>query len=106
MILFFVHTVTQKIFVLKLQLCGKLKQYLAQAIIISQTTPQSSTVGFFDITEHSILINHLFLIFKFHVFNSRMKKQLNFESFKIKIKKIKTIEKNLTGPKGTVMQNM
>ena len=76
------------------QLWNKLKQYLSQSITIPQTTPQSSIFCFFDIYEHSILINYLLLIFKFHVFNARNTKQLKFENFKTAIRNIMAIEKD------------
>ena len=78
------------------QLWSKLRQYLAQFINISHSTPQSSILGIFDNNQHSELINHLLLIFKFHIYSARNTKQLNFDNLKITIKKIKNIEKELS----------
>ena len=47
--------------------------------------------------QHSVLINHLILIFKFYIYSGRNTKQLNFDILKKKIKKIKELEKELTG---------
>ena len=44
-----------------------------------------------------MLINHLLLIFKFYIFSARNTKQLNFDNLKKTIKKIKKLEKQLTG---------
>ena len=82
-------------------LWNKLRQYLSKSITIPQTTPQSSIFGFLDINEHSMLINHLFLIFKYHVFNARKTKLLDFETFKVLIRKVKETEKNLLGSNKT-----
>ena len=45
-----------------------------------------------------MLINHLLLIFKFYICSARNTKQLNFDNSKTTIKKIKKLEKELTGP--------
>ena len=50
----------------------------------------------FDNNQHSELINHLLLSFKFYIYSARNTKQLNFDKLKITIKKIKEIEKELT----------
>ena len=42
-------------------------------------------------------INHLLLIFKFHIYSARNTKQLNFNNLKKTIKNIKELEKELTG---------
>ena len=49
-----------------------------------------------DNNQHAELINHLLLIFKFYIYGARNTKQLNFNSLKITIKKIKEIQKELT----------
>ena len=75
----------------------KLRQYLSQFINIPGSTPQSSIVLILDNNQHSVLINHLLLIFKFYIFSARNTKQLNFDNLKKAIKKIKELEKELTG---------
>ena len=79
------------------QIWNKLRQYLSQFINIPHSTPQSSIVGIFDNNQHSMLIIHLLLIFKFCIDSARNTKQLNFVNLKKAIKKIKELEKELTG---------
>ena len=79
------------------QLWNKLRQYLSQFINIPQSTPQSSIVGIFVNNQHSVLINHLLLIFKFYIYSAKNTKQLNFDNLKKTIKKIKELEKEVTG---------
>ena len=78
------------------QLWNKLRQYFSQFINMTHSTPQSSVLGIFDNNQHSELINHLSLIFKFYVYSAKNTKQLEFDNLKITIKKIKEIEKELT----------
>ena len=60
------------------QLWNRLRQYFSQFINIPLSTPQSSILGIFDNNQHSELINHLLLIFKFYIYSARNTKQLNF----------------------------
>ena len=78
------------------QLWNKLRQYFSQFIYIPHSLPQSSILGIFNNNQHSELINHLLLILKFYIYSARNTKQLSFENLKIKIKRIKEIEKQLT----------
>ena len=78
------------------QLWNKLRQYFSQFINIQPSTPQSSIVGIFHNNQHSVIINHLLLIFKFYIYGARNTKQLTFGNLKIVIKKIKELEKELT----------
>ena len=77
-------------------LWNNLRQYFSRFINIPHPTPQSSILGIFDSNRHSELINHLLLIFKFYIYSARNTKQLSFDNLKIKIKRIKEIEKELT----------
>ena len=77
-------------------LSNKLWQYFSQFINIPHSTPQSSILGIFDNNQHSELINHLLLIFKFYIYSARNTKQLNFDNLKITIKNIKEIETKST----------
>ena len=78
------------------QLWNKLRQNFSQFINILHSTPLSSIVGIFLNNQHSMLINHLSLIFKFYIYSARNTKQLKFDNLKITIKKIKELEKELT----------
>ena len=73
------------------QLWNKLRQYFLQFINIPHSTPQCSIVGIFDNNQHSVLTNHLLLIFKCYIYSARNTKQLNFDNLKITIKKIKKL---------------
>ena len=80
------------------QLWNKLRQYFSQSVNIPHSTPQSSIVviNIFDNKQHSVLINHLLLIFKFYIYSARNTKQLNFDNLKINELEIKELEKELT----------
>ena len=71
------------------QLWYKLRQYLSQFINTPHSNPQSSIVITFDNNEHSMIINHSLLIFKFYVYSARNIKQLNFDNLKKTTKKTK-----------------
>ena len=79
------------------QIWNKLRQYFSHFINIPYSTPQSSIAGIFDNIQHSVLINHLLLIFKIYVYSVRNTKQLSFDNLKKTIKKIKELEKELIG---------
>ena len=78
------------------QIWNKLRQYFSQFINIPHSTRQSSILGIFDNNQHSELINHVLLIFKFYIYSARNTKHLNFDNLKITVKKIKETEKELT----------
>ena len=77
------------------RLWNKLRQYFSQFINIPHSAPKSSILEVFDKNQHSELINHLLLVFKFYIYSTRNTKQLNFDNLKITIKKIKQTEKEL-----------
>ena len=77
------------------RLWNKLRQYFSQFINIPHSAPKSSILEVFDNNQHSELINHLLLVFKFYIYSARNTKQLNFDNLKITIKKIKETEKEL-----------
>ena len=81
------------------QLWNKLRQYLSRFINIPHSTPHNSILGIFDNNQHSELINHLLLIFKFDIYSTRNTKSLYFDNLNITIKKIKDIENELTSSK-------
>ena len=73
------------------KLWNKFRQYFSKFINIPHSTPQSSILGIFDNNQHSDLINHLLLIFRFYIYSARNTKQLNFDNLMITINKIKEI---------------
>ena len=78
------------------QLWNKFRQYFSKFINITHSPPPSSIPRIFDNNQHSELINHLLLIFKFYIYSARNTKKLNFDNLMITIKKIKETEKELT----------
>ena len=73
----------------------KLKKFLKAKIDLSVNTPQSVIFGFLNYENNSDVMNHLLLIFKYGLFNSREHKKLSFEVLKKEILKIYNIEKQI-----------
>jgi len=64
--------------------------------MIPSLSPQCAIFGFNDLQQDFKIINHLLLIFKFYVYQSRNEKQLNFRRLKLCITKVKNVEERLT----------
>ena len=73
----------------------KLKKFLKVKIDLPVNTPQSAMFGFLNYENNSDIINHLRLIFKYYIFNSREHKKLSLEMLKKQIVKIYNIEKQI-----------
>ena len=73
----------------------KLKKYLKTKIDLPVNTPQSTIFGFLNYENNSDINNHLILIFKYYLFNSRDQKKLSLEVLKKKIGKIYNFEKQI-----------
>ena len=73
----------------------KLKNCLKTKIDLPVNTPQSAIFGFLNYENNSDINNHLILIFKYYLFNSRDQKKLSLEVLKKKIVKIYNIEKQI-----------
>ena len=73
----------------------KLKEFLKTKIGLPVNMPQSAIFGFLNYENNSDIINHLVLIFKYYLFNSREHKKLNLEVLKKEIVKIPNIEKQI-----------
>ena len=73
----------------------KFKKFLKTKIDLPLNTPQSAIFGFLNYENNSDTINHLLLIFKYYLFNSRGHKKLSFEVLKKEIVKIYNIEKQI-----------
>ena len=73
----------------------KLKKSLKTKIDLPVNTPQSAIFGFLNYENNSDINNHLILIFKYYLFNSRDQKKLSLEVLKKKIVKIYNIEKQI-----------
>ena len=73
----------------------KLKKSLKTKIDLPVNTPQSAIFGFLNYENNSDIINHLLLIFKYYLFNSREHKKLSLEVLIKEIVKIYNIEKKI-----------
>ena len=64
-------------------LCNQLRLYLSEKVTLPVLNPQSDIFGFTDVLIHDyLLINHLLLIFKYSVYNSRVNNTPSFQSLK------------------------
>ena len=72
----------------------ELKRYFSPVFNMPDITPQSAIFGFIDNNyENLLLINHILLIFKWYIFKTRKKEQVNLNSLIKYICKIKNMEK-------------
>ena len=62
----------------------KSKKFLNTKIDLSINVPQSAIFGFLNYENNSDIINHLLLIFKYCLFNSKERKKLSLELLKRK----------------------
>ena len=77
---------------LKKELLLKFQSFARNILVISQT----SVLVFLDTERKSyIIMNHLFLTFKYYIYISRDHRKLNFGRFKKRIKRNKNTEKTL-----------
>ena len=61
-----------------------------QKVALPVLNPQSAIFGFTDVLDHNyLLVNHLLLIFKYNIYNSRVNNTLSFQSLKCVISQIK-----------------
>ena len=76
------------------KLWNRLRLYLSEKVAVPALNPQSSIFGFTDVLNHNfLLVNHLLLIFKCNIYNSRVNNIISFQSLKYVISQIKYIEK-------------
>ena len=73
----------------------KTTNLLSSHLSIPTLTPQSAIFGFIDIEDFKI-VNHSLIIFKFSVYKSRNKINLNFEYLKHRITKVKNMEERIS----------
>ena len=59
-------------------------------------TPQSAILGHINLSDDYLLINHIILIYKFYIYNSRNRGYLNIEHLKGIIDKTKRIEEEIS----------
>ena len=74
-------------------LWNHLQLYISGKIALPALTPQSAIFGFTDVLDQNyIIVNHLLLIFKYNLYNSRVNNTLSFQSLKSAVFQIKYIE--------------
>ena len=76
-------------------LWSNLKRFFGNDVFLPDLVPQAAFFGFLpelDV-DNFLLLNHILLIFKIYVYNSRQSASVNFEALLKKIIKIKNIEK-------------
>ena len=78
-------------------LWNRLRLYLLEKVALPVLYPQSASFGFTDVSDHNfLLVNHLLLIFKYNIYNSRVNNSLSFQSLKCVTSQIKYIEEAIS----------
>ena len=82
-------------------LWNQLWLYLSEKVTLPVLNPQSAIFGFTDVLDHDYLhllshLNHLLLIFKYNIYNSRVSNTLSFQSLKCVASQIKYIEDTIS----------
>ena len=78
-------------------LWNQLKEFISNVFIsFPSLMPQSAILGHIDLSDDYLLINHLILIYKFYIYNSRNRGYLNIEHLKAIIDKTKRIEEEIS----------
>ena len=82
------------LFLLKTKLLwDQLKEFISnETLSFPSLTPQSAILGHINLSDDYLLINHIILIYKFYIYNSRNRGYLNIEHLKAIIDKTKRIE--------------
>ena len=75
-----------------LTLWSQLQVFLDGYIVLPDLVPQTAILGYLNIDNDFILINHLLLIFKQYLYKSRLESKVSFVSVLSNIKKIKQRE--------------
>ena len=69
-------------------LWDQLKDFISnETLSFPSLTPQSAILGHIDLSDDYLLINHIILIYKFYIYNSRNRGYLNIEHLKANIDK-------------------
>ena len=78
-------------------LWDQLKEFISnKTLSIPSLTPQSAILSHIDLLDDYLLINHLILICKFYIYNSKNRGYLNIEHLKTIIDKTKRIEEEIS----------
>ena len=77
-------------------LWNRLRLHLSEKVALPVLNPQSAIFGFTDVYGRNyLLVNHLLLIFKYNVYNSRVNNTLSFQNLNCVISQIKYIEETI-----------
>ena len=75
----------------------ELRLYLSEKAELPVLNPQGAILGFTDVLDNNyLLVNHLLLIFKHNVYNSRLSNTFTFQSPECVISLINYIEETMT----------
>ena len=78
-------------------LWDQLKDFISnETLSFPSLTPQSAILGHINLSDDYLLINHIILIYKFYIYNSRNRGYLNFAQLKAIIDKTKKIEEEIS----------
>ena len=78
-------------------LWNQFRFYLSEKVALPVLNPQSAIFDFTVVLDHNfLLVNHLLLIFKYNIYNSRANNSLSFQSLKCAISQIKYIEETIS----------
>ena len=78
-------------------LWNQLQLYLSEKVALPVLNPLRAIFGFTDVLDHNFLLgNHLLIIFKYNIYNSRVNNSLSFQSLKYVISQIKYIEETIS----------
>ena len=77
-------------------LWDQLKDFISNETSFPSLTPQSAILGHINLSDDYLLINHIILIYKFYICNSRNRGYLNFAQLKAIIDKTKKIEEEIS----------
>ena len=81
----------------KCNLWNQLRLYLPEKVTLPDLNPQSAIFGFTDILDHNyLLVNHLLLIFKYNLYNSRVNNTISFQDLKCVFSQIKYTEETIS----------
>ena len=78
-------------------LWNQLRLYLSGKVVLRILNSQRNIFVFTDVLDHNfLLVNHLLLIFKYNIYNSRVNNTLSFQSLKCVISHIKYVEETIS----------
>ena len=78
-------------------LWDQLKDFISnETLSFPSLTPKSAILGHINLSDDYLLINHIIVIYKFYIYNSRIRCYLNFEQLKAIIDKTKKIKEEIS----------